>query len=331
MRKKFVLFSAVIICSVFIICSLTVARADTLLFPVIAVNSPNVTTIISVMNEAATSSASYMHYIYRVKDSIVSNAPNITGGCTSVAFTRPTYYHDLVSFDASGIMNGGNALFGDTDPYGGGFGIGLTGAKRAYLLVSHSNSTGARVDVASPSLLVGEAIIMDIMYGAAWGYKAINDTVRQDYTFDIANLSGAAMQYGANNYRGFNFFPMNEWTTRFFVTPVGSDMDSANLEGIVRLSTSLHVLNRTGSEFIFTPPEISPKCTAAIDLQDLMDSTTKSAVETTGGYSRFCVQSGGTQPENPVIGYKLEYVVNNPTYGGTNNSGYLFTNTWAMP
>jgi len=330
-RKKFVLLSAVIICSVFIIGFLTVARADTLLFPVIAVNQPNVTTIISIMNEAPTASASYLHYIYRVKDSLVSNAPNITGECTSVAFTRPTYYHDLVSFDASGIMNGGNALFGDTDTYGGGFGIGLTGAKRAFLLVSHSSSTGARVDVASPSALVGEAIIMDIMYGAAWGYKAINDTVREDYTFDIANLSGAAMQYGANNYRGFNFFPMNEWTTRFFVTPVGSNMDSANLEGIVRLSTSIHVLNRTGSEFIFTPPVMSPKCTAAIDLQDLMDSTTKSAVETSGGYSRFCVQSGGSQPGSPVIAYKLEYVVNNPTYGGTNNNGYMITNTWAMP
>ena len=329
-RKKIVL-AAVISCVVFIFGSLSSAIADTLLFPVIAVNQPNVTTIISIMNEADTSSAAYLNYIYRVKDSIVENLPNITGECSAVKFTRPTYYHDLVSFDASGIMNNGNALFGDTDSYGGGFGIGLTGPRRAYLLVSHANSSGTRVDVGSTSKLVGEAIIMDIMYGAAWGYKAVNDTEREDYTFTITGLAGAAIQLEAPNYRGFSFFPLHEWNTRFFVTPIGTSMDTANLEGTVRLSTTLHVINRSGAEYTFTPPEFSPKCTAAIDLKDMMDSTTKSAVDTTGGYSRFCVQSGGGSPGNPVIAYKLDYAVNNPTYGGTNNNGYLITNTWAMP
>ena len=91
------------------------------------------------------------------------------------------------------------------------------------------------------------------------------------------------------------------------------------------------MINRSGVEYSFTPPEFSPKCTAAIDLVDMMDSTTQSAVETTGGYSRFCVQSGGVASGNPVIAYKLDFVVNNPTYGGTNNNAYLITNSWAMP
>lgn len=307
------------------------AHADTLLFPVIAVNQPNVTTILSVMNEADTVAASYLHYTYRVKESLVGSDPNITGECASVSFTRPTYYHDLVSFDASGSMNSGNALFGDTDPYGGGFGMGLTGPRRAYLLVSHSNSIGTRVDVGSSSKLVGEAVVMDIMYGAAWGYKAVNDTLSEDYTFTTAGLEGAAIEFAAYNYRGFTFMPTDEWTTKFFVTPIGSNMDTSNLEATVRLSTLLHVINRTGVEFSFTPPEIEPKCTAAIDLRDMMDATTQSAVSSTGGFSRFCVQSGGIGSGSPVIAYKLEYVVNNSTYGGTNNNCYLITNTWAMP
>ncbi len=306
------------------------AIADTLLFPVIAVNQPYVTTIVTVINEAETSKAAYLRYTYRVKDSLVGGEPNITGECSSVSFTRPTYFRDMVSFDASGIMNSGNALFGDTDSYSGGFGLGLTGPKRAYLLVSHSNSSGARVDVDSFTKLSGEAIIMDIASGAAWGYKAINDTTREDYTFTISGVT-SAIQYGSYNFRSFGFFPMNEWTTRFFVTPIGSDMNTSNLQSKVRLSTTLHVLNRNGVEFSFTPPEISPVCTAAIDLGSLLDSTTKAAVETTGGFSRFCVQSGGSQPGSPVIAYKLEYVLNNPTYGGTNNNAYLITTPLDMP
>jgi hypothetical protein len=329
MKKRMMLW-AFVVCFMFAGVSIPSAEADTLLFPVIAVNQPFVTTIVSVINEAPTASASYLNYKYRVKDSLVVGAPNITGECSTVGFTRPTYYRDLVSFDASGVTNGGNALFGDIDPYGGGFSIGLSGPRRAYLLVSHSNSTGTRVDVGSNTLLSGEAIIMDIASGAAWGYKAINDNEREDYTFTNTGVQNS-IQFGAYNYRAFNFFPMNEWTTRFFVTPIGSNMDTANLEATVRLSTTLHIYNRTGVEYSFTPPEIKPKCTAAIDLGDMMDSTTKSAVENTGGFSRLTFQSGGGQPGNPAIAYKLEYVLNNPAYGGTNNNGYLFSTTIDMP
>jgi hypothetical protein len=329
MKKRTMLW-AFVVCLMFVSVSIPAAEADTLLFPVIAVNQPAVTTIVSIINEAATASASYLNYKYRVKDSLVGGVANITGECSTVGFTRPTYYRDLLSFDASGIMNSGNALFGDTDPYGGGFGIGLTGPRRAYLLVSHSNSTGTRVNVGNNTILSGEAIIMDIGTGAAWGYKAINDTEREDFTFTNTGVKNS-IQFGGFNYRAFNFFPMNEWKTRFFITPIGSDMDTANLEATVRLSQNLHVYSRTGVEYSFTPLEMKPKCTAAIDLADMMDSTTRSAVEATGGFSRLTFQSGGTEPGNPAIAYKLEYVVNNPAYGGTNNNGYLFSTTIDMP
>lgn len=314
---------AVIVCFVLTFGTFSIAKADTLLFPVISINQPNVTTIVSVTNES--SAATSLTYIYRVKDSLVGGSPNITGTCSAIAFTRPTYYRDLVSFDASGSLNSGDALFGDTDVYGGSFDMGLTGPRRAYLLVTHSDASGTRVDVGNDTILFGEAILMDIMYGAAWGYKAINSTDSEDYTFTDTGVQNA-IKFGSHNYRGFSFFPPDEWTTKFFVTPIGLNMNTSNLTSIVRLSTTLHVYNRTGTEYSFTVPEFSPTCTAAIDLNDMMDSTTRSAVGSTGGFSRLCFQSSV-----PVIAYKLEYVVNHSTYGGTNNNGYLLSTTRDMP
>jgi len=46
------------------------AKADTILFPVIAVNQPNITTIISVWTRPGTSTG-YLLYIYRTKCAIV--------------------------------------------------------------------------------------------------------------------------------------------------------------------------------------------------------------------------------------------------------------------
>ena len=299
----------------------SLARADTLLFPVLAVNQPNVTTIVSVINNASPSST-HLTYTYRYKDTFVSGLPNITGACSAASVTRSTYTRDLVSFDASGTLNSGNALFGDTDTYGGGFALPGTGARRAYLLVTHSNAAGVPQTVGNFTL-AGEAIVMDIVGGAAWGYKAINDTTHEDFTFDSA---GVQTSLSGTGFRYFSFFPPNEWTTRFFVTPIGAAMDSANLEATVRLSSLIHVINRTGFEFSFTPIDVTPKCTAAIDLSALMDSTTFSNVQTTGGFSRFVVMS-----DTSAVAYKLEYVFENPTYGGTNNNAYLITTTTDTP
>lgn len=316
-RKVFILTLVVLLATG----AFSLAGADTLLFPVVAVNQPNVTTIVSVVNSADPSST-HLTYTYRYKDTTVGGLPNITGACSTASVTRSTYYKDLVSFDASGTLNSGNALFGDTDTYGGAFALPGTGARRAYLLVTHSNAAGVPQTAPTSFSLSGEAIIMDIVGGAAWGYKAINDTAHQDYTF----TTGVQTSLSGTEFRTFSFFPPNEWTTRFFVTPIGANMDSANIEATVRLSSIVHVLNRNGFEFVFTPIDVIPKCTAAIDLSALMDSTTFSGVQATGGFSRFVVSS-----DTAAVAYKLEYVFQNPTYGGTNNNGYLITTTTDTP
>jgi hypothetical protein len=306
------------------------ALADTILFPVIAVNMPNVTTIVTVLNRIGGTST-HLHYIYRYKDTYVGSSPNISGSCASVEFTRSTSDCDLVSFDASGCLNGGNALFGDTDSYGGSFHLPGSGAKRAYLLVTNSDSSGTRVGVGHVRDLGGQAVIMDIAAGAAWGMKAINDNTREDYTFtNVDDGGGVWSAIPSNGYtnRRFTFYPPNEWTTRFFVTPIGSSMNSANLTATVNLiSTSIGgggLFDLMSNQYTFTPIDQSVTGTAGVDLEDLVDSSVWSAIETCGGWSWFQVASGD------AVVYKLEYVVNDLTYGGTNNNGYLLS-TYGMP
>lgn len=300
------------------------ASADTILFPVIATNAPSVTTIVTVLNRIGTSST-HLHYTYRHKDALVGGVPNLTGSCTTVQFTRPTVAGDLVSFDPSGTFNSGNALFGDTNSYGGGFGLGLSGARRAYLLVSHSNAAGTRVNVGNNQNLGGEAVIMDIATGAAWGGPGINDSTREDYTFvnhdDGGGVWSALPSNGFNNRR-LPFFPLNEWTTRMFVTGIGTNMNSANITVSVGLTSD--VIDRQGTQFTFTPPNQDVTCTGAVDLTTLFDSTVRAAVENVGGWTWFAVKSGD------AIVYKLEFVVNDPTYGGTVNNGYLLS-SYALP
>jgi hypothetical protein len=315
-----------LLCFVLIFGSFTVANADTLLFPVIAVNQPNVTTIISVNNWDQAAAASHLHYIYRYKDSVVGGSPNYTGGCATVEFTRPTHNGDLVSFDASGTLNSGNPLFNDTDSYGGTFSMPGTGPRRAYLLVTHSNASGTSIDAGV--LLGGEATIMDIASGAAWGYRAIRDvTTTSGYEFinwfDRGGSGGdgvyTSISYGMWIFglKQFTFFSPNEWTQKIFVTPIGGIMTSDRTAQVVLGST---VWDRMGTSIDNSgAPTVSVTCTAAIDLEDMFDSTVWSTIQSTGGWTVIIPASGD------VIVYWLEYVVNNPTYGGTNNNAYLLS------
>lgn len=302
-------------------------NGDTLLFPVIAVNLPNVTTIVSVVTRPGTPvSATHLKYIYRYKDTYVDSAPNHDGECGSQSFVRPTYAGDLVSFDASGSLGAGDALFNDTDPYGGGgFALGGSGPRRAYLLVTNADSAGSPVNVSNKRCLNGEAIAMDIAYGAAWGYKAINDRTREDYTFKSTDSGGGIMNClpsNSLNNRRVAFFPPDEWTTRFFVTPIGSNMDTANLSATVQFMTSASagIYDRIGTQTTTaTSTTKEVVCTGAVNLSELMDASTYANIEHSGGFTWF-----GVSPGTAVV-YKLEYVVEDSTYGGTNNNAYLFS------
>ncbi|MGO9613847.1 MAG: hypothetical protein ACLPX5_12530 [Dissulfurispiraceae bacterium] len=285
----------------------TPAYADTILFPTLVKSTSSVVTLVSVMNDS--DQASYLKYIYRHKD----GAADISVGCGSTALVRSTFGHDLVSFDVSGTFNAGNALFNDGGSYGGSFALTDSGARRAYLLVTHSDSAGNRVDVGNSQSLKGEAIIMDIVGGAAWGYKAINDKDREDYTF-TASGTYSAMSNGEGS--ALAFFPSGDWTTKVFVTPIGTNMDTASLAGQVNLST---IYDRNG-QVVTTGVSKGLACLGVLNVFDFMDATSQAILAPTGGWSYFT-----NEGSNPVVAYKLEYVLNNPTYGGTNNNGYCLS------
>lgn len=323
MRVIALLFVLVLLCS---LGTFSPAKADTILFPVIAVNQPNVTTIISVWTRPGTSTG-YLHYIYRTKCAIVgcgvSGTPNYSGSCASQGFTRNSFDSDLVSFDASGVLNGGNALFNDPNTYNGTFDMGGSGARRAYLLVTHSDASGTPVTVGEPLSIGGEAMIMDIATGAAWGYRGVNDYSTENYNFNYIGDGGGVTNALSFFFRWFQFLPPNEWTTKFFITRLGNNMDTANISATVSLNRSggRGAYNRGGSLYTFST-QVDLQCTAAVNLTDLLDSTTLAAMQNTGGWAWF---SNESYASGSILVYKLEYVVNNPTYGGTNNNGYLLS------
>jgi hypothetical protein len=161
---------------------------------------------------------------------------------------------------------------------------------------------------------------MDIASGAAWGYKAINDINTETYSFVNYVDGGGSGVYSSISSsmflsaRQLTILPPNEWTTKFFVIPIGGAMTSDRTGQIAFIS----FFDRGGTSYA---PSVSQSvtCTAAIDLEDLLDSTIWSSIQTMGGWGLIYPPA----PANDIIVYKLEYVVNNPTYGGTNNNGFL--------
>jgi len=326
----------ILLCFFIIFGSFTGAKADTILFPVIAIGLPNVTTVISVMN-LPNNTSTHLKYIYRSKDNMTGTpaTANHTGDCTTTTFTRPTFAADLVSFDASGIFNSGNAMFNDSNSYGGSFELGLSGTKRGYLLVTNSDAAGNRVDVSSNNAIFGEFGLLEIGFGAMWGGRAINDSAREDYDFTSA---GTSNWIASLILKFVQFFPTNEWTTKFFVTPIGNSMDTANLQGRFAL---YHFPGGTTTPGIYTRGGTAQAsnvkndvtCTSAFNLTEMIDSTVLSAIENTGGYAAFAGFYDTTldATQNVLVVYKLEYVLEDATYGGTNNNGFILSDnisTW---
>jgi len=308
-------FLAMVVSLVFVLGTVPAVRADTVLFPVIVTNYPYVTTIVSVTNQGPTSG--YLKYTYFYKPAFVGGLPNYSGECDTYSRVRSTYAPDVVSFDASGSIGGGYALFNDPDSYGGPIHLPVSGPQRAYLLVTNSDAAGNRVDVVSNWSLRGEAIVMDVFSGAAWGYRAVNNRSKENYDFD--GMDGTVLVGVGASFR-FSFFPLNEWTTRFFVTPVDWGMNLlptwTSTIGLYQANTTPGINDRGGGTYPFTVSQMV-RCTAAVDIADLLDATAYAGLWSSGGWGRIGISSG-----HPAYIYKLEYVVNNPAYGGTNNNAY---------
>lgn len=222
------------------------ASADSIMFPWL-VKSNTVFSLVSVVNTSATDNTAcptpQLHYQYYFKDA--ASATVNTDSCIPQSFYRQTSPEDIVSFDASGAVNLGSALFNDQPAMHGNvtytpnwfFMNSAPATARAFLLVDN-NDTDCFEDATAASLY-GEAMIIQISQGSAWGYVAYNgvgggpfgpaseplsfsDTVdlqgevlRSPRFYDIANSSGDEIEVTPTV-----LLPLDTFITKMFVTPV---------------------------------------------------------------------------------------------------------------
>lgn len=263
------LLTAVVIFSLILLGFSSVSMAYSILFPYINSNPTNVSTVVNVINTANNLvvcpggflDSLDIHYRYFTKPSSGAGSLAIDL-CNETSIIRPTTYADIVTFDLAGNSDGGNAMFGDITPYGGTFDLphqGVSAAVRGFVLVTHhceSVIPGGTADYPLyPGDLDGEAMLIDIVNGAAWGYRAVISDPGAiglgPYAFSPNLGAGATPAIGmttdllpedvpgsdaiafvsppfvaVNNYsqgQPIALYPPDEATTRFFVTPLFID------------------------------------------------------------------------------------------------------------
>ena len=244
--KKLIL---VLVLSVFVVgLGAGSAMADSIMFPWVVKNSTDVFTLISVVNTSATDNTAcpdpQLHYQYYYKNA--ESATVNTDVCFPQSFYKSTSQEDIVSFDAAGVVNTGSALFNDQPPRHNNvtyipdsFDMDSAPNKaRAFLLVDNNDS--ACFDHAYSSSLYGEAMVIQLAQGAAWGYVAYNgigggpdgpagepqlgfndgldmqgEVLRSPRFFDVATDDGEELEVTPGV-----ILPLNNFTTKMFVTPV---------------------------------------------------------------------------------------------------------------
>jgi len=244
MRSKVIL--SVLVCLVFLF-SLGVlvkdAKADALLFPWIVKND-GAATIVSVVNTAGMpgtyeylSVPFRLHYQYWYKTT--TDNSDALAVCQNQSFKQRTSKDDIVTFDATGNIGGGNPLFSDPSPYDAqNYKLDQTGNRRAFLIVDNNTPLLANYKVNVDGTLYGEAMILELSGGAAFGYIAYNasggETSSQtgpvmfgdglDMLGEVIN--GASDKpvgpgIGAGEVTQTVLYPTAFAKTKFFLTPVG--------------------------------------------------------------------------------------------------------------
>jgi|GEM_PF-1047080 len=249
MRAKVLISVFVAFCMFFAIGAVKDAKADQLIFPWI-VKSGQVSTIVSVVNTAGVQHAYsflgldwQLHYQYWYK--LTTNNLQ-TEACTNQSFKRPTSKDDIVTFDAAGNINSGMALFNDLSPYGGQS-FALTAAvapRRAFLIVDNDTPLMTAAGVNVDGTLYGEALVIELQGGAAWGYIAFNPSGGQnsaqtgpvqsadgmDPLGEILGWDGSGVEatepdlvLGTGEVTPVVLMPAHVGKTKFFMTPMDND------------------------------------------------------------------------------------------------------------
>ena len=272
-----------------------------------------------------------------------TKSPDLSTPCTDEGVKQVAASgraNDMVSFDASGIFldgAGGGPLFGDAEvlaPYGAAeFSTTNAGVARGFLIVDDGDDTS---EGGTGADLYGEAIMLEITGGAAFGYRALNPAQ------DVANVPGPVLgnwggltahlgevldQGLGTGFAGVTLLPPSEWTTRFFVTPVADGAGTAaSQRDCETCSVSIFISpDKAGTvagmydrdtvmrsePFAPAPLPTSAKnvvCTGAVDMTNILPQAVVYQISSQGGWGYVQIRSGTSgHMENSAVVLKLEF------------------------
>ena len=323
------------------------AKADSILFPQIVL-SDTVTTILSVVNDNFTA-LNQLHYRY------YSKAGAATGACSEYDFWNGTSANDIVTFDMGAYFSGEDAqgvLFEPTRTaavYTDDFAIlGRQGRTptRGYVLVDNAPFSPAEPFPAPTAKLAGEAIVIEVATGSAWGYQAYNaadiwgySTVLEalllinPYDFsDRVETNGevlatppagtSVIDQKANFWVPMAIMPWDQINSALLVTAVSENMGTNGSYGV---STSLRLRGTAeGADRIMFnrderaysgPGSATITCVGRVEVEDMVGETVRQSTPQ-GGWSNLTVTAG------QAIVFKAEINTALPVETGTFNNIY---------
>jgi len=247
MRSKVLVSVLVVLALLFSFGMAEKASADSILFPWL-VKSSSVITLVSVVNTSDInticrfdSNPAMLHYQYWYKPD------DLTSVCGEVDTFMRTSENDLVVFEASGLVST-LPLFNDTPGHNSlvNYGVNanptMTSAptpSRAFLIVDNNDEPKEECfENSDEASLYGEAMVIEVNNGAAWGYVAYNGrgggpggpNSEPILGFaDKADMQGEVMRsprYFDSADDGTELeatpvvlLPLNKFKTKFFMTP----------------------------------------------------------------------------------------------------------------
>jgi hypothetical protein len=326
------------------------AQADEILFPYV-VASGTVTTIVSTINIFESffegPSAARLHYRYYYKNG--DRAENNTAPCVEVNERLPSSPNDIVTFDVANRFGTDNLgiIFEDVATssnvnYGSkSFSLlNITLPVRAFLVVDNNDFFSGAGLFSTADSLAGEAIVLEFVTGAAWGYSAYNAAgvyggtpglaVRQNL-FDFSDAVETTGEVIADSFVPVALAPFvatgGEFLTKFFVTPISAATfnESGNwvapgnqLQGNLNARVRLAVQDPSSAtqDVVFDRDELPvsgqvPQNVVCVGAVDATSMITEGALRRVpdGGWSNLVVDRGtasGVATDEAVV-IKLEY------------------------
>jgi len=333
--------------------------ADVAMFPYV-VNSPTVATLVSIVDTAdategysvggVAGAGNRLHW--RLNYKAGANASNNAAICEEVNYFLPSSQNDIQTVDIGGNFGGTTkgVLFNDASINNNwdanttatiNYMLGkAAGVQRGVLYVHNANQDAVVVG----QTIYGEAMILDISAGAAWGYQALlrdngaaNTAAAFDFSLAATNAAGSPPDV-------LTFMPLAETTTRVFVTPVNTQaatpllgVDGSSAANWDRHTARVGLVTGTGVAYDRDENLVSGTtlnnvtCVGFVDVGDMMTAGAK-AVLANGGWGTLSIQQGTGAAAtsfnvNTAVATKLEYnttgTLNGQAVGGTFNNGFI--------